>query len=121
MRKYTLIVLTTLLIGLLGCSEMTGEFNYMDRLKKSISAKYETDEVEINIKNNNELTVSLIDPKFHDFSPAKKEQIAREIGKLAQELREDKESIKSGVVNFRDEENYGIAKTSSTVSFQMYE
>ncbi|WP_299984490.1 hypothetical protein [uncultured Pontibacter sp.] len=40
---------------------------------------------------------------------------------MAQELREGEEKIKSGVVNFRDEENYGIAKTSSTETFQMYE
>ncbi|EJF09788.1 hypothetical protein O71_12904 [Pontibacter sp. BAB1700] len=121
MRKYTFVFLTMLLISLLSCSEMGGELNYMNRLKKSISEKYETDKVEINIKNKSELTVSLVDSKFDDYSPAKKEQVAREIGKLAQELREDKEPIKTGVVNFRDEENYGIAKTSSTVSFQMYE
>ncbi len=93
----------------------------MNQLKESISQKYETEKVEINIKNNNELTVSLIDPKFVDYSPAEKEQIALEIGKLAKELSEDKETIKSGVVNFRDEENYGIVKTSDSETFQMYE
>ncbi len=121
MKECTSVVLLILLVTLLSCSEMTGEFKYMNRLKKSISEKYETEKVEINIKNNNELIVSNIDPKFDDYTPAKKEQISREIGKLAQELREDKEAIKSGVVNFRDEENYGIAKTSNTVTFQMYE
>lgn len=121
MKKYTTATLIILLITLFSCSEMTGEFEYMNRLKKSISEKYETEKVEINIKNNNELIVSLIDPKFDDYSPAKKEQISREIGKIAQELREDKEKIKSGVVKFRDEKNYGIAKTSNTVTFQMYE
>ncbi|WP_018478661.1 hypothetical protein [Pontibacter roseus] len=121
MKKCTSAILTILLISLFSCSEMTGEFKYLNRLKESISEKYETEKVEVNIKNKNELTVSLTDPKFDDYSPAKKEYISREIGKLAQELREGKEKIKSGVVNFRDEANYGIAKTSSTVTFQMYE
>ncbi|MBX0332267.1 hypothetical protein K3G39_03370 [Pontibacter sp. HSC-14F20] len=120
MKKYKSAILTILLITLFSCSEMSGEFKYMNQLKKSIAEKYKTAEVEINIKNNNELTVSLIDPKFDDLSPAKKEQIAREIGKLAQELREDERTIKSGVVNFRDDEDYGVAKTSSTETYQMY-
>jgi hypothetical protein len=117
MRIFTSVVLSILLVSLFSCSEMTGEFNYMNRLKESISEKYETQKVEVNIKNNNELIVSLIDPKFDDYTPARKEQISREIGKLAQELREDKEKIKSGVVSFRDEESYGIVKKSSSVSF----
>ncbi|MFC6997825.1 hypothetical protein [Rufibacter roseus] len=121
MKKCTSAILTILLPFLFSCSEVTGEFKYMYRLKKSITEKYETDKIEINIKNNSELTVSLLDPKFNEYSPAKKEQISLEIGKLAQELREDKETINSGVVNFRDEENYGIAKTSSTQTYQMYE
>ncbi|MCK0148175.1 hypothetical protein MWU78_21185 [Arenibacter sp. F26102] len=93
----------------------------MNQLKKSISEKYEPEKVDIKIKNNDELIVSLIDHKFDDYSPARKEQISREIEKLAQELRKDKETIKSGVVNFRDEGNYGIAKTSSKETFQMFE
>lgn len=121
MKKLIPLFLTILLAPLFSCSEVIGEFNYMNQLKKSISEKYETEKVEINIKNNNELTVSLIDPKFDDYSPAKKEQISREIGKLAQEFRKDKEGIKSGVVNFRDEENYGVVETSSTETFKMYE
>ncbi|WP_242927609.1 hypothetical protein [Pontibacter vulgaris] len=120
MKKITSAILTVLLITLFSCSEMSGEFKYMNQLKESISKKYETEKVEINIKNNNELTVSLIDPKFVDYSPAKKEQIALEIGKLAKDLSEDKETIKLGVVNFRDEANYGIVKTSDSETFQMY-
>jgi hypothetical protein len=120
MKKCASTIMAILLITLFSCSEVTGEFEYMNRLKKSIAEKYETEKVEINIKNKNELTVSLIDSKFDEYSPEKKEQISREIGKLAQELREDKEKIKSGVVNFRDEKNYGIANTSDTETFQMY-
>ena len=121
MKKITTTILTVLFITLFSCSEVTGEFKYMDELKKSISEKYETEKVEINIRNNDELIVSLVDPKFDDFNTDRKEQIAQEIGKLAQELREDKEKLKSGVLKFRDEANYGIAKASSTETFQMYE
>ena len=120
MKTCTSAILSILLITLISCSEMTGEFEYMNQLEKAIPEKYETEQVEVNIRNKNELTVSLIDSKFDDYSPAEKEQVSREIGKLAQELREDKGKIKSGVVNFRDEENYGIAKTSDTETFQMY-
>ena len=121
MKKITSIIYSIILITLFSCSQVAGELKYMNDLKHSISEKYESEKVEINIKNNNELTISLIDPKFDNFSPDKKEQISREIGKLAQELREDKEKIKRGVVKFRDEESFGIAKISSTESFQMYD
>lgn len=121
MKKTFTGIMTIFLITLFSCSEVVGEFEYMDELKNAISEKYETGKVEINIKNNNELTVSFTDPKFDDYSSAKKERIALEIGKLAQELREGKEGIKTGVVNFRDEENYGVAETVNTVSFQMFE
>lgn len=120
-RKIASVFLTILLISLFSCSEMSGEFKYMNQLKESISKKYETEKVEINIKNNNELMVSLSDPKFADYSLSEKKQIALEIGKLAEELREDKEAIKSGIVNFRDEENYGVVKTSDSETYQMYE
>ncbi|MBF9254829.1 hypothetical protein I2I11_16115 [Pontibacter sp. 172403-2] len=120
MKRITTAILTILLITIFSCSEMTGELKYMYELKESISEKYETEKIEINIKNNGELIVSLIDPKFDDYNSARKEQISKEIGKIAQELREDKGNIKSGVVKFRDEENYGIAKISSTETFQMY-
>ena len=121
MKKTIAGILTIFLITLFSCSEVTGEFEYMNELKNSISERYGTEKVEINIKNKSELIVSLVDPKFDDYSSAKKEQIALEIGELAQGFREGKEKIKKGVVNFRDEENYGIAKTSSTETFQMYE
>ena len=120
MKKTITGILAIFLITLFSCSEMAGEFEYMDELKNSISEKYETEKVEINIKNSNELIVTLTDQKFGDYSSAKKGRIALEIGKLAQELREGKKKIKTGGVNFRDEENYGIAKTSNSVTFQMY-
>lgn len=120
MKKYACTILPIFLIILFSCSEMTGEFKYMIQLKKAISEKYESDKIDINIKNNNELIVSLIDPKFDDYTATKKEQIALEIGKLAQELSEDKETIKSGTVSFQDEKNYGIAKISSAETFPMY-
>lgn len=120
MKTFTAVILPMLLITLFSCSGMSEEFKYMNRLRESISRKYEIDKVEINIKNSNALSVSLIDPKFDDYTSARKEQISREIGKLAQELREGKQTIKSGVVNFRDEENYGIVKSSTTDTFQMF-
>lgn len=121
MKKHTSVVLTIFITALFSCSEVAGEFTYMNRLKEAISEKYETEKIEINIKNDDELIVSLIDPKFDEYSETKKERISREIGQLAQELREDKETIKSGLVNFRDEENYGVVKASSTETFKMYE
>lgn len=121
MKNITTTIFSILMITLSSCSEVTAEFKYMDELKKSITEKYETDQVELNIQNSEELIVSFTDPKFDHLSSAEKEQISREIGKVAQELRGDKEKIYKGLVNFRDEKDYGIARTSSTETFEMYE
>jgi hypothetical protein len=100
---------------------MTEEFRYMNQLKESISEKYGTEEVEVSLMNRTDLTVSLTGSQFNDYTPAEKRQISREIGELAQELKGDKNTIISGQVNFQDEQNYGIAKSSSTETFQMFE
>ncbi|WP_299984488.1 hypothetical protein [uncultured Pontibacter sp.] len=73
MKKCTYAILAILLITLSSCSEMTGEFKYMNQLKETISKTYETEKVEIDIKNKSELTVSLLDSKFDHYSQAEKE------------------------------------------------
>lgn len=93
----------------------------MDQLKDSISEKYQTEKIDINIRNNDKLTVSLKDPKFDDYSSDRKEQVAREIGKMVRELEYFPEQIKTGLVKFVNEKKSGIAKTSSSHLYNMYE
>lgn len=120
MKKITTTIFAVIFISLLSCSEMTGEFEFMNELKTSISGKYETSEIEIKMENR-ELIVILKESDFSHLNVAEKEQISREIGKLVNEIRGKKEKTGSGVVKFREEGDYGIAKTSSTETYQMYE
>ena len=120
MKRVTTVFLTIFLVTLAGCGEVTGELQYLDDLKRSISEKYDTEEVEVNINTQTELEVLLKDSKFSDLSEVRKEEISKEIGGLAKKLRHDRNQITKGIVKFRDEENYGILKTSRTEGFQMY-
>ncbi len=120
MKRINFTILTFLLILFISCSNSAEEFLFMKELKTSISDKYETEKVEIKINNKTELSVLFKDSKFENYSKNKKERISFEIGKMAMDLNENKEKIKTGVVKFISEENYGIVKTTDTESFKMY-
>ncbi len=120
MKNFITIIISITLALFISCSETRGEFKFMNELKQAISEKYDIEKVEINIKSNNELFVSLIDRKLKNHTSESKKQMSLDIGKLAQELRGDKEKIKAGEVKFVEEQKYGIAKTSKTESYSMY-
>jgi hypothetical protein len=92
----------------------------MNDLKESISDKYETEKVEIKINNKTELKILIKDSKFENYSGKDKAIISYDIGRMATNLKESKEKIKTGVVKFISEENYGVTKTSETDSYKLY-
>ncbi|MCK5443571.1 MAG: hypothetical protein KAJ23_16925 [Maribacter sp.] len=120
MRKIKNIFLAIVSIVLVSsCSQERGSLIYMNDLKKKISKDYRTEQIEINITNKN-LTVSLLDSKFENYGSIKKQGIAREIGQLAKDIKEDGPKLESGVVKFINTSNYIIARTSKSESYNMY-
>ena len=120
MKKFTVSLITLLIITISSCSEMTEEFKFMNEIRNEISENYGTNEVEINLRNKDMLIVSFSDPKFNTYSSEKKENISREIGALVKIIGKDREPISSGVVKFIDQKNYGVAKTSTSETYHMY-
>ncbi|WP_207509129.1 hypothetical protein [Telluribacter humicola] len=118
--KRIAVILTVSLVSLFGCSEINGDLKFMHDLKNSISEAYKTKDIEVTIVNKTALKVLLKDSKFDDYSSDKKVSISRDIGKLANSLRENKEFFTMGVVEFIDEENYPLVKKSSSESYNMY-
>ena len=121
MNKKTITIFTFFITLIISCSQLSGEFTYMMNLRDAISEEYDTRQVEVNLKNKTEITVTFKDSKFEDFSGKRKEKISHDIGEMARELQEDREPVKTGVVIFVSEKNYGIAKTSESDSYNMFD
>lgn len=120
MNKTTITIFTFFMTLIIGCSQLSGEFSYMMKLRDAISEEYDTKQVEVNLRNKTEITVTFKDSKFEDYSGKRKEKISHDIGVLARNLGEGQESIESGEVIFVTEKNYGIAKTSESDSYSMF-
>lgn len=118
--------LTFLLI--FNCAKQKEDFSFMFNLKETISENYDTDSIKINMLENENhvvLNISLEDSKFNYYSPENKQKIAREIGKLALQLRNkisqtDLKPIEMGELTFVDKSNFGIIKTSNSDSYKMH-
>lgn len=121
MKRILTVLLFISILSLSGCSFFTGEFSYMDNLKKTVLARYGTEKVEIKLINSDELVVVFKDPKFEELKPEEKQRISREIGILANALREDEPHFHKGSVEFVLEENYIIASRSTSLSYSMYD
>ena len=121
MKNFTFSLLTLFLITLSSCSEMTKEFKFMNELRSEISEEYDTNEVEINLRNKNILVVSFSDSKFDDYSSGEKKRIAKRIGAMVRKKTKNREPIKSGKVEFVDETEVGILKQSDSDTYNMYE
>lgn len=94
------------------CSRFVEGLSYGLHLQEEILEKYDSDEVEVSIKNNF-LTVSLIDNNFYSYSDSEKQEMVREIGAIASSL-ENKPELSGGEVKFVTKGLNGIVKTSSS-------
>lgn len=121
MRRLKFILFAFLTTLVFSCSNLVGEFEFMLNLKESISEKYDTEKVEVKIHNKTTLIVSIKDSRFEELSGKVKQKISHEIGGMVSDLRKDDHNIESGIVKFISEENYGVAKTSQTDSYNMYD
>ena len=121
MKKFNLLILSILLITTIGCSNLTGKFKFMNELKNSVSEKYGTEEVEVQLINKNDLLVVLKDSKFENYSPEEKKDVSLEIGEIVSNLNTNDININNGQVQFLTEKDYGLIKTGDAQSFKMHE
>ena len=120
MNKKTITIFAFFITLIISCSQLSGQFAYMMELRDAISEEYDTRQVEVNLKNKTVITVTFKDSKFEDFSGKRKEKISHDIGEMARNLAEGQEPFESGEVIFVTERNYGIAKTSESDSYSMF-
>lgn len=118
MKKYSILILFIAISAVFtSCSEFSRGLSYAMDLQEEISEKYDSDEVEVTIKNNI-LRVSLIDNKISGYSKWEKQEILSEIEAIASNL-ENKPELSHGVVKFVTKGSNGIVKTSTSDSMQM--
>lgn len=86
MKKYSILILFIAISAVFtSCSEFSRGLSYAMDLQEEISEKYDSDEVEVTIKNNI-LRVSLIDNKISGYSKWEKQEILSEIEAIASNL-----------------------------------
>jgi hypothetical protein len=118
MKKTINIFISILIITFLyDCSGMVGDFKLMGKLQDTLSKKY--GEININITNNQYLTVSLINSKYNSSDSKEKQEIAYEIGKIIMSKLSNDSQIKFGRVSFVENNNYVIVNSSKSVVFDM--
>ena len=61
----------------------------MNSLKEVLSERYSLEKLEISIRSQEELTVTLIGAGYKDYSRAEKQEIVREIGQIAVSIDEE--------------------------------
>lgn len=109
-----------LLLASTGCTEVMGKMAFLGDLQQEIIEKYDTEEIDLHFKNN-VLEVTFKDSKFQGYTESQKQKIAYQIGRMANSMQEDGSKIEAGVVNFVDEDNLILVKSSSADSYQMFE
>ncbi|TRZ40798.1 hypothetical protein D3A96_15280 [Robertkochia marina] len=96
---------------------ITEKLQLLDTLKESISSNLETEDVDLELINNEELVVVLKDSKFQDYSTDEKRNLSYEIGQMVSNLEIE---LENGQVQFLTEEKQGFFKTSDGESFDMF-
>lgn len=99
----------------------SGKLKALDQLTIAIEDKYQIKDVDVELKNLDELTITLMDADLKKLSPSEKVAMAHEIGELARSLDPDLEKLKKGHVQFVSEAKLGIVQTSDTETYHMFE
>lgn len=115
--KNLLVLIIAVSTFLTGCSKFSQGLSYALDLQEIITAKYDSDEVQVSVKND-VLMITLIDTKFSGYSDLEKEEISREIGAIASGL-DNKPQLSAGTVKFVTKGLNGIIKTSTTDSREL--
>jgi len=78
----TYALMLTVVVTFLNCNGLVGDLKYLNKLKDTISKKYQTDNIDINVTNGKYLTIALTNTKYNDSTDEVKQQIAYEIGNI---------------------------------------
>lgn len=119
MKKLLLGLTTILLLAACYSCSHDSKTAYAYRLKNAISEAYDTGEVEVKIINNNRLLVSLNDSGLYSHTPEEKREIAKAIGRMANELKTG-ESFQAGKVKFVTHSSLGVLSRTESQSFSIY-
>ena len=101
------------------CTETVKSFGYMDKLRDTLSKKFETKQIGINIRNNRHITVSFINSKFNQSSRQAQGEMAYEVGKVVLATLEKNSKITGGHVAFVANKSYLIFNSSSSSMYDM--
>jgi hypothetical protein len=88
-------------------------------LQQEVVKKVHTDDVEVNLDDNTQLTVSITNSPYCDSSDEVKQRLSEEIGLMALRHKKLTSSIKEGYTAFIRSSFYVIAYSRSSKSFSM--
>ncbi len=119
--KKTLLFLPLILLGILSgsCSGVISDFKYMDTLKDTLSSRYDTEDIHIEMKNQDEIIISFVNSKFDTGTDEEREKMAEEIGAILRTPLQDRPNLTKGTLEFVQKSNYIIASSSSTQSYNL--
>lgn len=121
MKKICALVLTaTITTLIISCSGGRGEkLRYVAQLTEVISEKYDVEQIEIKVNNNETLTITLVNADLENSGPSEKQNMAMEIGRITMS-QEKGLNFESGVVNFVQKSNYAIVTTTDSETYDMF-
>lgn len=120
MKELTkMFIYISMFILFTGCSGMVTDLKTMSKLQDTISKKYETRAISVNITNGKYLTVSMINSKYNDSSAICKQMIAAEIGKIVLATIGKEKTIEFGQLAFVKKRNFIIFNSTNSIAFDM--
>jgi len=119
MKNFDKILIIIVISILVSCKGMVKEFQTMNKLHDTLTRKYATKEISINITNGKYLHVSIVNSKFNKLQSEEKQKMAYEIGEIVLKVMGKESKIESGKLVFVDKNNYVVVNTSKSESFDM--
>lgn len=115
---FATLLTSLVLLSSPACTGLKNDFNKLTSIHDTIARAYKVNGISVNINNHKYLNIGITNTKYNKEPNSRKQEMAIEIGKMVLALNADS-TFEAGVVTFTQSNDYLIANSTSSESFDM--